>query len=817
MVGENQSIVPHSREKMNYETVLFITAIAIVGFFAMAVGYPISGVPLLPLVAALQLIAGVRLGPRRGLIAAGVGALFADVFAYENFTLIHLISDPLLTGAPVNVLLPSFLLRLFSERIPLGQIDFRESGETSDETKTSFIISLFLVAMVSAAISPVFIGKESLVYEAATLLLFVIGILIFSSMVKGKKQNIYLLIALFIGCFMASFIGSGWQFRSTEWNAVIDTAVPWFLWDVIYSIIGLQFFTMLESKAAGKNIQPALSISKETRRRISFIVLMIASFLYLLAYFRYPPIGTSIYDEGISLYGAMRVMNGQIPYRDFWTQYAPGQFYMLALVFKTFGTSVLIERVWSTIVLFGITILIYLLTRLTVSKSFAVIAFLLSVIWLGGFHSYGSNVPPALLLSFLSCFFLFQFLHAHKKIWLFLSGTMAAAAALFRHDIGIYVLASQTMVLIPYIHLNRKSDEEFRRGRNALIGTIKVFLSSYLFGFLLVALPVALFFLVKVPLHELTYDLLIFPLTIFPKVRSLPYPEFFINPLRLVKGTIMPSVYWYTMFTNLWFSFPILIYGILIIIFVRQIFRKTLSWKSDEPWIFLQFTLMGLFFFNYASIRPDPGHLLATIFPTIILFVMVLHYLVSPKNMTIAKSSFFLLLLFAGFFPFKKPFVDHIDAINSACYSSSSTFGKGRAKGIKMGLEDEDYQAAIDYVDQHVPSNEDIYVGLKHHDKIYDNDIMFYFLADRNSATKYYELHPGLATQRRIQEQIRDDIIQHGVNIVVLLDRRWIEAPEPNESSKSSGCYLLDDFIREHFVTVAHFGDYEILKRRGSS
>lgn len=230
MVGENQSIVPHSREKMNYETVLFITAIAIVGFFAMAVGYPISGVPLLPLVAALQLIAGVRLGPRRGLIAAGVGALFADVFAYENFTLIHLISDPLLTGAPVNVLLPSFLLRLFSERIPLGQIDFRESGETSDETKTSFIISLFLVAMVSAAISPVFIGKESLVYEAATLLLFVIGILIFSSMVKGKKQNIYLLIALFIGCFMASFIGSGWQFRSTEWNAVIDTAVPWFLW-----------------------------------------------------------------------------------------------------------------------------------------------------------------------------------------------------------------------------------------------------------------------------------------------------------------------------------------------------------------------------------------------------------------------------------------------------------------------------------------------------------------------------------------------------------------------------------------------------------
>ncbi|HEU4635352.1 MAG TPA: hypothetical protein VFS41_04190, partial [Edaphobacter sp.] len=35
------------------------------------------------------------------------------------------------------------------------------------------------------------------------------------------------------------------------------------------------------------------------------------------------------YDEFLSLYGADRVLHGQMPYRDFWTMYGPAQFYVL--------------------------------------------------------------------------------------------------------------------------------------------------------------------------------------------------------------------------------------------------------------------------------------------------------------------------------------------------------------------------------------------------------------------------------------------------------------------------------------------------------
>ena len=45
------------------------------------------------------------------------------------------------------------------------------------------------------------------------------------------------------------------------------------------------------------------------------------------------------------LVAAMRVAAGQIPHRDFYAIYGPGQFYVLAGLFKLFGQTILIERI----------------------------------------------------------------------------------------------------------------------------------------------------------------------------------------------------------------------------------------------------------------------------------------------------------------------------------------------------------------------------------------------------------------------------------------------------------------------------------------
>ncbi|MBE3145286.1 MAG: hypothetical protein IMZ61_15415, partial [Planctomycetes bacterium] len=47
------------------------------------------------------------------------------------------------------------------------------------------------------------------------------------------------------------------------------------------------------------------------------------------------------YDEGFAMFGSTRVLNGDVPYKDFWAIYPPGQFYILAGIIKIFGSNLL--------------------------------------------------------------------------------------------------------------------------------------------------------------------------------------------------------------------------------------------------------------------------------------------------------------------------------------------------------------------------------------------------------------------------------------------------------------------------------------------
>src|SRR5574341_480637 len=73
--------------------------------------------------------------------------------------------------------------------------------------------------------------------------------------------------------------------------------------------------------------------------------------------------GLSIYDEAIPVYGAARIVDGDVPYRDFWTIYPPGQFYLLAGVFRIFGPGLLVERLVSIVLMFLTAVLLYVVSR----------------------------------------------------------------------------------------------------------------------------------------------------------------------------------------------------------------------------------------------------------------------------------------------------------------------------------------------------------------------------------------------------------------------------------------------------------------------
>lgn len=60
--------------------------------------------------------------------------------------------------------------------------------------------------------------------------------------------------------------------------------------------------------------------------------------------------GVEPHDEGLMLAAGERIAGGQWPYRDFWTNYLPGQALVLALLSKVFGPSLLAWRVLRVLV-----------------------------------------------------------------------------------------------------------------------------------------------------------------------------------------------------------------------------------------------------------------------------------------------------------------------------------------------------------------------------------------------------------------------------------------------------------------------------------
>ena len=105
---------------------------------------------------------------------------------------------------------------------------------------------------------------------------------------------------------------------------------------------------------------------------------------------------------------------------------------------------------------------------------------------------------------------------------------------------------------------------------------------------------------------------------------------------------------------------------------------------------------------------------------------------------------------------------------------------------------------AIRYIEANSLRPDDpIFVGLKRHDRLKGNDILFYFESARRPATKWYQYDPGLQTSEAIQTEMVRELQSVKPRYVVLFPAD--DFSEPNESATSTGVTLLDDFIRANY------------------
>lgn len=508
----------------------------------------------------------------------------------------------------------------------------------------------------------------------------------------------------------------------------------------------------------------------------------------------------SVYDEGIVLYGALRVMNGEVIYKDFWTRNAPGQFFTVAALYRFFGATIMVERVWDVLVRFLISCAVYVAAAKVTSSRIAIVPWVAVTLWLASTDFYGYPAMPAILFSFLSALSLMQFISSRREVWLFIGGVFVGIAILFRHDIGSYILVGESAVLAVFSLRQRRDEMHHLSG---IVLEILRIVALYAVGVLIAVLPMSLYLLSVAPIYELWSELVVDSIASI-RYYVLPVPPLIPNPLPALTG-VSSKLSYATYIVNQWtpFYLPFVIFGLTIFTLSRKIQIET-----HKYWAIILIMLLGLAFSVQAVRRADTIHFLPMHIPAVILLIFLLAQLYTARlKLALALSLALTILMTFNYFisePLKKWFGD------GATYPLMECFSKLERAGCVS--VDSDQERAAQFIQASVPSGEAIFVGNSRHDLIYINDIMFYFLADRASATQYHQLDRDFVPTLAIQQKIVESLAVNRVKYVVLVSR-WENVMEPNVSGESSGVRLLDDFIRENYLEIKDFGDWGIWKQ----
>lgn len=521
-----------------------------------------------------------------------------------------------------------------------------------------------------------------------------------------------------------------------------------------------------------------------------------------------PVIG--LYDEGIILFGARRVMEGDLIHRDFYSNYGPGQFYALAALFKLFSPSILVERLWHSFVTsLSVAVIFLIVARSTRSTLAALATAAACMIWFGSFGFYGYPVFPALAAVLTGLLCLVPTFNAVHSVWsLLAAGVCMGAAFLFRYDIGIATAAVMAVVL--GLHAAVQPSSAGRRSRD-----IARCVMLFAVGFAFVAVPVIAAFIVHNAAGDLFFEVVTYPSEYYYKTRSLPFPN-----LWQVAGNPAAGV--------VYLPLVLVAAGCGTLALARRN-RQTQNEHAAVAgrWAQIALIALTLLYFAKGAVRVSPIHMSMAIVTALVLTGIATANLAARHGVgrmaSIAALALVTFLTMIILIPNARKAGCNLHAIlvgvvqpTSGLPAQSFQTSCRALTGLRRltcFTVDQDHLSAIEFLQAHTQPSEYVYVGLGRHDKVLINDVALYFLVNLRSTTKWYQFDPGLQTSMRIQREMIDEL-EHNHPHYIVLELQWDDVQEPNASAQSSGVVLLDDYIYQNFYSVATFGLISVLEHK---
>jgi len=225
---------------------IMAVAIAAIGWVMMTIGSSpsVKGASFLWLPAALQLAAGVWLGPWWGFLAGGLGAYAAGILAYGGWGIVDIIMN-LIAGGFANAMLPALLFTAFKIDPTFGT---KKPSDVLNGAVRIFILTLLVLAAGLLNITlnlPVPWG-----FIIPLVVLIVGAFLLLRNLSMNMRDFLLGVLVAVIVCAVSALIGAigatvgGKPFAA----ALVDPGIGWFAGDTVSAILGLFLLPMFTQR-----------------------------------------------------------------------------------------------------------------------------------------------------------------------------------------------------------------------------------------------------------------------------------------------------------------------------------------------------------------------------------------------------------------------------------------------------------------------------------------------------------------------------------------------------------------------------------------
>jgi hypothetical protein len=493
----------------------------------------------------------------------------------------------------------------------------------------------------------------------------------------------------------------------------------------------------------------------------------------------------NLYDEGLIALGGEQLLKGHWPLVDFYTPYPPGAYFVLALAYKLFGVQVLVER--------GLALALTALAaglgaalatepeRAAAARAVEILALLvgglgLSAVWVP------LQVAGALATLLGAALLLRSRLERGRPADAVPVGALLGLAALWRADFALYAAVGSAVTWLWCASEPVYAHQRLSR-RLAGVGNMAASAAA-------VALPVFALF-VALGGRRAFASLFIWPVS-GTYHATLPWPPLWPPLPPATARAWLPTL---AARLSSWpFYFPIVVAGVGAL----RAGRRRGPRRPVDTWLFVT----GACFAPYVAGRTDYTHLFVLLFLSLLLAARYAGHrrLERARWSPAAWTAALTLLAIPLAFTLRSRVPDAV--LVDAPFA--------RAKGIRMPAAIATPQRALVEALRELPPAQPIFSGTQRHDVFVVNDIMLYFLAERDPGTYYWCLDSGVTTSAAVQREMIDELRQRQVGAVVRFQGAVVaDRHLPDRSGR-----LLDDYLASAFGPPTDIAPYQLLRAR---